>query len=72
MHKGFYWENLRERDHLENPGIDGRIILQWIFKTLGGWACTGFVWLRIGAGSGYFECCNEPSGSINVGNLLTS
>ena len=21
-----------ERDHLENPGVDGRIILSWIFK----------------------------------------
>jgi len=23
----FWWGNLRERDHLEHPGIDGRIIL---------------------------------------------
>jgi len=23
---------LRERDHLENPGLDGRIILRWIFR----------------------------------------
>jgi hypothetical protein len=27
-----WWGNLRERDHLENPGLDGRIILRWIFK----------------------------------------
>ena len=23
---------LRERDHLGKPGIDGRIILRWIFR----------------------------------------
>jgi len=24
--------NLRGRDHLEDPGVDGRIILRWIFR----------------------------------------
>ena len=28
MHAGFWWENLRERDHSENLGVDGRIILK--------------------------------------------
>ena len=31
MHTGFWWGNLRERDHLEEPGIHGRIILEQIF-----------------------------------------
>ena len=29
---GLWWGKLRERDHLEDPGIDGRIILRWIFR----------------------------------------
>ena len=26
------WVNLRKRNHLEDPGVDGRIILRWIFR----------------------------------------
>jgi hypothetical protein len=29
---GFWWENLMERDHLIDPGVDGRIILRRIFR----------------------------------------
>jgi len=28
--------NLRERDHLEDPGRDGMIILRWIFSKWNG------------------------------------
>ena len=28
----FCWGDLRERDHLEDIGVDGRTILKWIFK----------------------------------------
>jgi hypothetical protein len=28
----FWWENLRERDHWGDPGVDGRIILGRIFR----------------------------------------
>jgi len=34
LYAGFWWGNLGERDHLEDPGIDGRTILSWI---LGKW-----------------------------------
>jgi len=29
---GFWWGNLRERDHWGDPDVDGRIILRWIFR----------------------------------------
>ena len=32
VHNGIWWGKLRESDHLEDPGIDGRRILRWIFR----------------------------------------
>jgi len=32
VHAGFWWGKRRDRDHLEDPGVDGRIILRWIFR----------------------------------------
>jgi len=29
---GFWWGNLMGRYHLGDPGVDGRIILRWIFR----------------------------------------
>jgi hypothetical protein len=42
---GIWWGNLRERDNWEYPGVDGRIILRWIFKN---WD-VGFVLNRVGS-----------------------
>jgi hypothetical protein len=51
---GFWWGNLRERDHWGDPGVDGRVILRWIFRK---WDVGG-------------ECGNEPSGSIKCREFL--
>jgi hypothetical protein len=42
----------KERDHFEDVGIDGRIILDWILEKLDGKVRTGFIWLRIGISRG--------------------
>jgi hypothetical protein len=46
-------ENLRERDHMGDPGVDGRIMLRWFFRKwdVGEW--TGTSWFRIGLGCGH-------------------
>jgi hypothetical protein len=50
VHTGFWWGNLRDGDHLEDPDADERITLNWIFEK-GVWkAWTGSIWLRTGTG----------------------
>jgi hypothetical protein len=70
VHTGFWYGILKERGHLEGPGIDMRVILKWIFKK----------WDRsheldcAGSRQGHVVCCcecgNELTGSIKCGEFL--
>jgi len=51
--KIFLWGYLKDVENLEDPGVDGRIILRWIFKNWDWEARTGLIWLRIGSGGGH-------------------
>jgi hypothetical protein len=44
---------LRERDHWEDPDVDGRIILRWIFRKWDGFVGICWTWLRIGTVVGH-------------------
>ena len=69
MHAGFWWGNLA-RDCLEDPGLDGRIILKRALKTWNG-GC-GLDWSVSGQGqvAGLWACDNELSGSIRCRGLF--
>jgi hypothetical protein len=45
--------NLRERGILEDPYVDGRIILKWILRKYVGRVWTGLIWLTIGTNGGF-------------------
>jgi len=32
VYTGFWWGNLKKRDQLEDPSVEGRIIFKWIFR----------------------------------------
>ena len=71
MHK-VWWGNLRERDHLEDPCVDGRIILRGTFRKWDG----GMDWMELAQDR---DSCRALVSTVmnfqvplNTGNFLTS
>jgi hypothetical protein len=70
MNTKFWSENLNGRVHLEDKGVDGRIILGRKLEKLCGKLWTGFIWLRQEPMVGSCERGNEPLSSIKGGEFL--
>jgi hypothetical protein len=69
VYTGVWWGYLRERYHLEDLGVVGRIILKWIFRK---WD-EGMEWIDVAQDRGRWRALVnaviEPSGSIKCGEL---
>ena len=70
MHVVSSWANLRERDHLESLGVEGKLMLEWILAESAWIAWTGLIGSGRGQLAGYCESGNEISDSIKCERLL--
>ena len=55
VHTMFWWGYWKERNHLEDSGTDGTIMLRYTYRKQDGGAWTELFWLRIGTGDGYLS-----------------
>jgi hypothetical protein len=56
-------EKLREIEHLEDPGLDGRIVIRWIFQEVG-WR--GRDWIDLAQDSGRWRVFVNAAMNLRV------
>jgi len=61
-------ENMKEGDPLEDAGVAGRIILEWILEKQCGEVWTRYIWLRIGACNKRLLASQEEPYSLQLVN----
>jgi len=72
VHVRFWLGKLRERYHFEDPDVDGRIILRWIFRK---WDVGGKEWNKLAQDRDRWQALMNAVMNLqvpcNVGNFLT-
>jgi hypothetical protein len=66
----FLVQNLKERNHLEDLGVDGSMTLKYTLNKQDARFWTSFIWLRIGTNCGLFSHGNAPFSSIKCRELI--
>ena len=69
---GLLCKNRKEREHMGDPDVEGKIILRWIFRKWDVELWTGSGWLSIGKGGGYVNVVMNLWVPYTAGNFLTS
>ena len=72
MHIEFRRGDAKERDHLEDLGLDERIICNCILKKWYGTTLTGLLRIKTGQVARACECGNEIPGSLKCGSIFAS
>jgi hypothetical protein len=54
-HKGIWWDILRERDLLDDLGVDRKLILRWIFRV----GCGGMGWIDLAEEMDWIELAQD-------------
>jgi hypothetical protein len=67
VHTGVWWGKPEGKNHLQDPGVEGKTILRWIFRN---WE-EGMDWIDLAQDrDSSFKRSNEPSRSIKCGKFL--